>query len=76
MKRLTRLIPATRASVLISLLASASLAQGQTDDTPAPQAIEASEGEIRYVTDMVRRRLPHPQPRAAFGYCCDLLLNQ
>lgn len=54
MKRLTRLIPATRASVLISLLASASLAQGQTDDTPVPQSGAVSEGEIRYVTDMVR----------------------
>ena len=54
MKRLTRLIPATRASVLISLLASASLAQGQTGDTPVPQSGAVSEGEIRYVTDMVR----------------------
>ena len=54
MKRLTRLIPATRAGMLISLLASAGLAQGQTDDTPAPQSGAVSEGEIRYVTDMVR----------------------
>ena len=54
MKRLTRLIPATCASLLISLLASASLAQGQTDDTPAPQSGAVSEGEIRYVTDVIR----------------------
>ena len=54
MKRLTRLIPATRASVLISLLASVSLAQGQTDDTPAPQSGAVSGGEIRYVTDVIR----------------------
>jgi len=54
MKRLTRLIPATRAGMLISLLASAGLAQGQTDDTPAPQSGAVSEGEIRYVTDVIR----------------------
>lgn len=49
-----KLIQLARASVFISLLASANLAQGQTDDTPAPQPGAAPEGEIRYVTDMVR----------------------
>lgn len=51
MKRLTRL---TLASMLVSLLASANVAQGQNDDTPIPQSGAVSEGEIRYVTDMVR----------------------
>ncbi len=51
MKRLTRL---TLASMLVSLLVSANVAQGQNDDTPIPQSGAVSEGEIRYVTDMVR----------------------
>ena len=51
MKRLTRL---TLASMLVSLLVWANVAQGQNDDTPIPQSGAVSEGEIRYVTDMVR----------------------
>ncbi|MCH1553072.1 MAG: TIGR04211 family SH3 domain-containing protein [Luminiphilus sp.] len=54
MKRPTRLTQVTRASALISLLVSASLAQGQSNDSGAPLRETISEGEIRYVTDIIR----------------------
>ena len=53
MKRLTRLAQLPRASALLMLILT-NLSYGQEDGIEAPESETLSEGQVRYVTDLIR----------------------